>query len=102
MERSFTAKYDDHDRLVQHNNSAYQYGLNGEVSRVETDEDWINYSYDVFGNLTNAQTPNKNIEYKTDGFNRRVIKSVNGVCWIQVTNATFGNLNFLIFCSFPK
>jgi len=38
----------------------------------------VEYFYDVFGNLTGVETPNKFIEYKVDGFNRRVSKTIRG------------------------
>jgi len=38
----------------------------------------VEYFYDVFGNLTGVETPNKLIEYKVDGFNRRVSRTIRG------------------------
>ncbi|MBS1961334.1 MAG: RHS repeat-associated core domain-containing protein [Bdellovibrionales bacterium] len=70
---AFTATYDEQDRLSTYGSESFTYNLNGEMTGrsggVAT-----TYAYDSFGNLKQVVLPTKTINYKLDGFNRRIAK----------------------------
>lgn len=60
-------------------NRNYEYNEDGDLQSVTNCYGKTEYDYDVFGNLKKVTFPgNKVVEYKVDGFNRRVKKLVNG------------------------
>lgn len=73
---SFTGTYDSQDRLSSYNTESYTYNLNGELtSRTDSKTGLTTtYAYDAFGNLKQAAVPTKTVNYKVDGFNRRIAK----------------------------
>jgi len=75
-----TATYDQQDRLTSHGNTAYTHTANGEFkSKTDGAGQVTSFSYDVFGNLKLVTLPdNTQIEYLTDGRNRRIGKKING------------------------
>jgi len=80
-----TATHDDQDRLLSYGNNTYNYTANGELqekrhSRAGGNPEVTTYTYDVFGNLRHATLPDATqIDYLTDGRNRRIGKKINGV-----------------------
>ena len=75
-----TAAYDDQDRLLAYGGTSYSYTANGEMRLKVVGTDTTRYTYDVLGNLRQAQLPNGTIvDYVLDAQNRRVGKRVNGV-----------------------
>ncbi len=79
------ATYDTQDRLLTYGNNSYAYTANGELHEKRhsrgngNPEDITTYRYDVLGNLRTVTLPDStNIEYLTDGQNRRIGKKVNG------------------------
>lgn len=80
---SITATYDDQDRLTAYNSLNFTYNDNGELSTktdtTPTPDDVTTYTYDLTGNLKRVVLPNATqIDYVTDGFNRRVAKKIGG------------------------
>lgn len=83
-----TAEYDNQDRLKTYTKdgitSTYTYSDRGTLERVVRSpapsgiDEWTNYEYDAFGNLTRVETENQIIDYLIDASNRRVGKKVNG------------------------
>ncbi|MFN3698373.1 MAG: RHS repeat domain-containing protein [Pseudobdellovibrio sp.] len=77
------ASHNNDDQLLQLNgsiNRKYTYTDNGELKSMTNCYGTVNYEYDSFSNLKKITFPDgKIIEYKVDGFNRRVKKLVNGV-----------------------
>ena len=87
-----TVVYDSQDRLLQYNDTRYEYTANGELTLKSeysgaTLTRETSYDYDALGNLRQAvitdatTTPDTvtTIEYVIDGQNRRIGKKVNGV-----------------------
>jgi RHS repeat-associated protein len=71
--------YDDQDRMLTYGTAAYTYGANGELQQKTDGAQVTQYRYDVFGNLKQVTLPDgTQIDYLTDGRNRRVGKKVNG------------------------
>jgi RHS repeat-associated protein len=63
---------------ITYGTNTYTYTANGELKTKTNGGQTATYTYDVFGNLTNAVLPNgTTIEYVIDGRNRRVGKKVN-------------------------
>lgn len=87
---SFSATYDDQDRLLTYGRYQYTYTDNGELlSKSDTSTaDITLYEYDVFGNLVRVDLPDgTTVEYLIDGRNRRVGKLINGTLvkqWVWV------------------
>lgn len=85
-----TATYDDQDRLNTYNTLSFTYNANGDLTSKtnNTLSQTTQYTYDVFGNLTQVQLPGgTTITYEIDGLNRRIGKKVNGVLqrrWIYM------------------
>jgi RHS repeat-associated protein len=74
------AHYDDQDRLLDYSGNAYSYTANGELQSKTKNGQTTQYTYDVLGNLKHATLPDTTaIDYLTDGQNRRIGKTVNGV-----------------------
>ena len=77
-----TASHNNDDQLEQLKgsiNRKYAYTENGELKSMTNCYGTVNYEYDSFGNLKKVTMPNgKIIEYKVDGFNRRIKKLING------------------------
>lgn len=80
------AHYDDQDRLLDYPSTGsgqatlYSYTANGELQSKTKNGQTTQYTYDVLGNLKHATLPDTTaIGYLTDGQNRRIGKTVNGV-----------------------
>ncbi|MBT9098540.1 PASTA domain-containing protein [Methylovulum psychrotolerans] len=74
------AHYDDQDRLLDYSGSTYSYTANGELQSKTKNGQTTQYTYDVLGNLKHVTLPDTTaIGYLTDGQNRRIGKTVNGV-----------------------
>jgi RHS repeat-associated protein len=74
--------YDNQDRLISDVNWIYTYQYNGWLQRREhkTNGSSDSFNYDDLGNLIAVKKSDGTlIEYKSDGLNRRYIRSVNGV-----------------------
>jgi RHS repeat-associated protein len=73
--------YDAQDRLTSYGQLQFTYNHNGELLTKSnpTLGQSATYTYDVFGNLKNVQLPGgTDIEYVTDGQQRRIGKKVGG------------------------
>jgi RHS repeat-associated protein len=71
--------YDAQDRLTTYGAVTYSYSANGDLQTATSGTEVTNYTYGVFGNLTNVTLPDSTqIEYVIDGQNRRIGKKVNG------------------------
>jgi len=84
--QSFTADYDDQDRLTRQNALHFAYNANGDlISKTNTSTSATTlYDYDVFGNLRTVTLPNATvIDYEIDGLNRRIGKKVNGLLKVR-------------------
>ena len=76
---TITGTYDDQDRLLSYGSATYTYTPNGELLTKTTSGQTTTYQYDVLGNLKRVSLPNgSQIDYLTDGQNRRIGKQVNG------------------------
>ncbi|MFN3698365.1 MAG: RHS repeat-associated core domain-containing protein [Pseudobdellovibrio sp.] len=77
------ASHNNDDQLLQLNgsiNRKYTYTDNGELKSMTNCFGTVSYEYDSFANLKKITLADGTvIEYKVDGFNRRVKKLVNGV-----------------------
>ena len=61
-------------------NRDYVYNDDGDLKSMTNCHGVVNYDYDVFGNLKKViLADGKIIEYKVDGLNRRIKKSINGI-----------------------
>ncbi len=69
-----SASYDDQDRLVDYNGTAFAYNANGELLSKGN----ATYSYDVFGNLKNYIKGNLDLSYEVDPLQRRSALLVGG------------------------
>jgi RHS repeat-associated protein len=70
---------DDQDRLLSYGSASYTYGASGDLQSKTVAGATTWYSYDPFGNLVWSQLPSgTQIDYVTDGLNRRIGKKVNG------------------------
>jgi RHS repeat-associated protein len=79
---SFSATYDDQDRIQTYGSIEYSFTLNGELlNKTDTSTGAsTDYVYDAVGNLREVTLPNGDvIEYLADGQGRRVGKLHNGV-----------------------
>lgn len=73
------AHYDDQDRLLDYQDTTYQYSANGELKQKSSGSEVTKYDYDVLGNLKKVTLPNNTvIEYLIDGQNRRLGKKIGG------------------------
>lgn len=73
------AIYDAQDRLTQYGSTIYAYTPNGEIQSKTNASQTTQYTYDVLGNLRNVTLPDgTQIEYVTDGQDRRIGKKING------------------------
>jgi len=71
--------YDAQDRLTTYGAITYTYTKNGDLETATSGGQTTTYNYDVFGNLTAVNLPTgTQIEYVSDGQNRRIGKKVNG------------------------
>jgi hypothetical protein len=76
---SYSATYDNQDRMLSYGSNTYTYTANGELLTKTTTSGTTSYSNDVLGNLRSITLPDgTSIEYVIDGQNRRVGKKVNG------------------------
>jgi RHS repeat-associated protein len=76
---TYSATYDEQDRLLTYGGTTYSYTANGELLTKTDMNGTTSYTYDEFGNLRTVALPDgKQIEYVIDGQNRRVGKKVNG------------------------
>nr|WP_186289551.1 RHS repeat-associated core domain-containing protein [Methylomonas koyamae] len=74
-----TGTYDAQDRLLTYNGASYSYTDNGELKTKTVGAAVTQYDYDVLGNLKKVVLPGGGqIDYLTDGQNRRIGKKVNG------------------------
>jgi len=74
-----TGTYDAQDRLLTYNGASYSYTDNGELKTKTAGAAVTQYDYDVLGNLKKVMLPSGGqIDYLTDGQNRRIGKKVNG------------------------
>lgn len=77
--QTFTATFDDQDKILNYNSNSYTYNANGEMISKQDSLGGTNYSYDAFGNLKGVSLPNgNNVNYLLDGDDRRMLKLVNG------------------------
>jgi RHS repeat-associated protein len=71
--------YDNQDRLTQYGTASFAYTANGELTTKTVGAQVTTYQYDVVGNLKQVVLPNgTQIDYVTDGNDRRIGKKVNG------------------------
>ena len=76
---TYSATYDDQDRLLTYLGATYSYTANGELSTKTDMNGTTSYTYDALGNLRTVVLPDgKRVDYVIDGQNRRVGKKVNG------------------------
>jgi len=74
------AHYDAQDRLLDYNNSTYDYTANGELKTKTVGNATTGYHYDVLGNLRQVTLPDGTVlDYVIDGQNRRIGKKRNNV-----------------------
>ncbi len=75
-----TGTYDARDRMLSYGGATYTWSEAGELMTKTEGGHTTTYDYDVFGNLRKIELPNGiEIEYLTDGAQRRIGKKVNGV-----------------------
>jgi RHS repeat-associated protein len=75
-----TGTYDERDRMLTYGGASYTWTEAGELLTKTEGSETTTYDYDVFGNLRKVEMPNRiEIEYLTDGAQRRIGKKVNGV-----------------------
>jgi RHS repeat-associated protein len=75
-----TGTYDERDRMITYGGASYAWTEAGELQSKTEGGQTTTYDYDVFGNLRKVELPNGiEIEYLTDGAQRRIGKKVNGV-----------------------
>ena len=71
--------YDAQDRLTQYGSTTYTYTANGELLTKSDGAQSTTYTYDELGNLLSVALPGSTqIDYITDGQNRRIGKKVGG------------------------
>ena len=72
--------YDQRDRMLTYGGATYSWSEAGELQSKTEGGFTTTYDYDVFGNLRKVELPNGiEIEYLTDGAQRRIGKKVDGV-----------------------
>jgi RHS repeat-associated protein len=75
-----TGTYDERDRMLTYGDATYTWTETGELLTKTEGGETTTYDYDVFGNLRKVELPSGiEIEYLTDGAQRRIGKKVNGV-----------------------
>lgn len=75
-----TGTYDERDRMLTYGGASYTWTEAGELASKTDDGEITRYEYDVFGNLRKVELPNGiEIEYLTDGAQRRIGKKINGL-----------------------
>jgi RHS repeat-associated protein len=79
---SFSATYDDQDRLATLGPRTYTYNNNGDLTRIQwsgTPSDKSDFVYDVMGNLEQVTLPSGTVlDYVNDGLDRRAVKKSAG------------------------
>jgi RHS repeat-associated protein len=85
---SFTATFDAEDRMLTYNTKTFTYTVNGDLativdSSLPSGHQTTTFTFDELGNLKQVITPSTTVNYKLDGFNRRVQK-INGTT-VQAT-----------------
>jgi RHS repeat-associated protein len=69
------ATYDNQDRQTSVDGQVFVYTANGELKTVGRDTARATYEFDVFGSLTNVNSPSgANVRYGVDGQHRRTVK----------------------------
>ena len=81
-DKTFSANYDEQDRLTRYNSSSYGYQWNGDIASRTEDGIVTHFTYDIFGNLNKVTRSGMEVEYLIDGQDRRVVRKING----RVTN----------------
>lgn len=73
---SFTATYDDQDRILTYGSRTYTHNNNGDLTRIQWNvTDRTDIAYDVMGNVKQVTLPTgTNLYYAWDGYNRWVGK----------------------------
>jgi RHS repeat-associated protein len=72
--------HDDQDRLLTQGNTTFTYSANGELESRTTGGETTSYDYDSLGNLMEVALPDgRQIQYRMDGYGRRLAKLVNGI-----------------------
>ncbi|MBN2383245.1 hypothetical protein JXQ70_10215 [bacterium] len=75
---TYTATYDDQDRLLTYDAATFTYTDNGELLSKTENGQTTSYTYDELGNLISVTLPDSTyIEYIIDAANRRIGKKVN-------------------------
>ena len=77
---SFTATYDDQDRLLTSGSRTYAYNRNGDLTNVQWNTTQASaFTYDVVGNLKAVTLPTGSVlSCFADGLDRRVVKRIDG------------------------
>ncbi len=74
-----TAMYNAQDQITQQGDTSYTYNTNGQRASQTDSSGTTRYSYDGFGQLTDATLPNGDqVHYILDTAGRRVARQVNG------------------------
>lgn len=77
---SESGTYDDQDRLLEYDDTSYEYTATGDLMSMIVAGAKTSYDYDALGNLRQVELPGgTTIAYLMDGENRRVGKKVNDV-----------------------
>jgi len=88
-----TFSYDAHDRLVQRGATSYRYDGLGRLSEKNVEGvPALTTRYDTLGRLREAATPDGAIEYRLDGFARRIGKAVDGELTYKLVRLPGGRL----------
>ncbi len=77
----FLYVYDNLNRLLEDDDFVYTYDNNGNlISKADkVTSATTTYQYDAENRLTQVVTPTDIVEYRYDGFGRRIAKTLNGV-----------------------
>jgi RHS repeat-associated protein len=76
---SFTATYDDQDRILTYNSRNYSYNANGDITQYGSGTTNNTYTFDALGKLKAATTTaGANLAYSLDGLGRRIRKTDGG------------------------
>jgi RHS repeat-associated protein len=79
-----TAAFDEQDRIEHLGSTTYTFDANGALSEKRAPAGTTHYRYDLRGNLRELTRPDgRVIAYSTDGLDRRVARSVDGVATSQ-------------------
>lgn len=76
-----SATYDAQDRMLRYGAVAYSYTANGDLKKIKhSSTDSTQFTYDALSNLIRVKTPDGHqLDYLTDGLNRRVGYKVDGI-----------------------